>query len=132
MPLNSDGLKQLEANLWQSADTLRANSDLKSSEYATPVLGLIFLKFADNVYRQHEAEIQQEYQKLKGGRREKPIAEMALAGKAKQGKSGRSQVDRLVRALKATLEELHCEVKSAESFFGHVSWLQERFSWAKY
>jgi type I restriction enzyme M protein len=71
-------LKQLEANLWQSADTLRANSDLKSSEYATPVLGLIFLKFADNKYRQYEAEIQQEFEKLKGGRREKPIAEIAL------------------------------------------------------
>jgi type I restriction enzyme M protein len=43
-------LKKLEANLWQSADTLRANSDLKSSEYATLVLGSIFLKFADNKY----------------------------------------------------------------------------------
>jgi type I restriction enzyme M protein len=71
-------LKKLEANLWQSADTLRANSDLKSSEYATPVLGLIFLKFADNKYRQYEAEIQQEYEKLLGGRREKSIAEIAL------------------------------------------------------
>ncbi len=71
-------LKKLEANLWQSADTLRANSDLKSSEYATPVLGLIFLKFADNKYRQYEAEIQAEYEKLLGGRREKPIAEIAL------------------------------------------------------
>jgi type I restriction enzyme M protein len=71
-------LKKLEANLWQSADTLRANSDLKSSEYATPVLGLIFLKFADNKYRQYEAEIQAEYEKLLGGRREKSIAEIAL------------------------------------------------------
>jgi type I restriction enzyme M protein len=76
--LTPTDLKQLEANLWQSADTLRANSDLKSSEYATPVLGLIFLKFADNKYRQYEAEIQQEYGKLKGGRREKAIAEIAL------------------------------------------------------
>ncbi|MGA7560613.1 MAG: type I restriction-modification system subunit M N-terminal domain-containing protein [Terriglobales bacterium] len=41
-------LKQLEADLWRAADNLRANSDLKSSEYSTPVLGLIFLKFADN------------------------------------------------------------------------------------
>lgn len=71
-------LKKLEANLWQSADTLRANSDLKSSEYATPVLGLIFLKFADNKYRQYEVEIQAEYEKLLGGRREKSIAEIAL------------------------------------------------------
>lgn len=45
-------LKQFEADLWRSADTLRANSDLKPFEYSTPVLGLIFLKFADNKYRQ--------------------------------------------------------------------------------
>ena len=76
--MTTDDLKQLEANLWKSADDLRANSDLKSSEYATPVLGLIFLKFADNKYRQYEAEIQQEYEKLKGGRREKPIADIAI------------------------------------------------------
>lgn len=73
-----DELKQLEANLWRSADDLRANSGLKSNEYATPVLGLIFLKFADNRYRQYEAEIRQEYEALKGGRREKAIAEIAL------------------------------------------------------
>ena len=71
-------LKQLEVDLWSSADTLRANSDLKSSEYATPVLGLIFLKFVDNKYRRHEAEIQQEYTKLRGGRREKPLKTIAL------------------------------------------------------
>ena len=40
-------LKQLEADLWSAADNLRANSDLKSSEYAIPVLGLIFLRFTE-------------------------------------------------------------------------------------
>ena len=48
---------------------LRANSGLKSSEYSTPVLGLIFLKFVDNKYRQHENAILTEYTKLKGTRR---------------------------------------------------------------
>ena len=71
-------LKQLEANLWQSADTLRANSDLTSNEYSTPVMGLIFLKFADNKYRQYEAEIQRTYEALKGTRREKLIADIAI------------------------------------------------------
>src|SRR5947199_21891 len=71
-------LKQLEADLWSAADNLRANSDLKSSEYSTPVLGLIFLKFADNNYRRHEAEIFAEYQKLKGTRREKKISDIAI------------------------------------------------------
>jgi type I restriction enzyme M protein len=75
MPVN---LKELNANLWKSADDLRANSDLKSSEYSTPVMGLIFLKFADNKYRKHEDEILAEYQKLKGTRREKKMEEIAI------------------------------------------------------
>jgi type I restriction enzyme M protein len=71
-------LKQLEDNLWRSADALRANSDLKSTEYSTPVLGLIFLKFADNRYRRNEAAIMKTYAKLKGTRREKPVSEIAI------------------------------------------------------
>lgn len=66
--MNSEELKQLENDLWRSADTLRANSDLKSSEYSTPVLELIFLKFADNRYRRFEKEILKEYTRLKGTR----------------------------------------------------------------
>jgi type I restriction enzyme M protein len=76
--MTKDELKQLEADLWHAADNLRANSDLKASEYSTPVLGLIFLKFADNNYRRHEAEIVAEYQKLKGTRREKKLSEIAI------------------------------------------------------
>ena len=71
-------LKALEATLWQSADTLRANSDLKASEYSTPVLGLIFLKFADNNYRRHEAAIIAEYRQHLGGRRERALSAIAL------------------------------------------------------
>ena len=76
--MTKEQLKQLEADLWSAADNLRANSDLKSSEYSTPVLGLIFLKFADNNYRRHEAEIIAEYQKLKGTRREKKLSDIAI------------------------------------------------------
>jgi len=77
--MTPEQLKELEDNLWKSADTLRANTDLKSSEYSTPVLGLIFLKFADNRYKQFEQEIQQEHEELKGTRREKEIHEIAIA-----------------------------------------------------
>jgi type I restriction enzyme M protein len=76
--LNKEQLKQLENDLWAAADNLRANSDLKASEYSTPVLGLIFLKFADINYRRHEAAILREYQELKGSRREKPLHEIAV------------------------------------------------------
>ena len=59
--------------------------------------------------------------------------EAALVEKAKQENSGkRTQIDRQVKALKTTLEELHTEVKSAESFFAHIRWLQERFPEARY
>jgi type I restriction enzyme M protein len=37
----------LEKRLWDAADQFRANSGLKSQEYSAPVLGLIFLRFAD-------------------------------------------------------------------------------------
>lgn len=76
--MNKEQLKKLEDDLWRSADSLRANSDLKSSEYSTCVLGIIFLKFADNNYRKHEAEIEAEYKKLKGSRRENEISEIAI------------------------------------------------------
>jgi type I restriction enzyme M protein len=76
--MNKDQLKKLEADLWRAADSLRANSDLKANEYSTPVLGLIFLKFADNKYRQFEAAILAEYQKLKGGRLEKKVSDIAI------------------------------------------------------
>ncbi len=39
-------LKQLESDLWEAADQLRANSKLTASEYSMPVLGLIFLRHA--------------------------------------------------------------------------------------
>ncbi len=76
--MTRDQLKKLERDLWAAADKLRANSDLKASEYSTPVLGLIFLKFADNKYRQHEAAIVQQYEKLKGTRREKRLEDVAI------------------------------------------------------
>jgi type I restriction enzyme M protein len=77
--MTPEQLKQLENDLWAAADNLRANSDLKSSEYATPVLGLIFLKFADNKYALAEKAIHEEYAQLKGTRREKPVSEIAIA-----------------------------------------------------
>jgi len=40
-------LQELQTKLWEAADQLRANSGLKASEYSTPVLGLIFLRYAD-------------------------------------------------------------------------------------
>ena len=54
---NGNGLAELERRLWSAADQLWANSSLRPSEYSTPVLGLIFLRFADNAYTKAEAEL---------------------------------------------------------------------------
>jgi type I restriction-modification system DNA methylase subunit len=37
----------LEKHLWDAADQFRANSGLKAQEYSGPILGLIFLRFAE-------------------------------------------------------------------------------------
>ena len=44
--------------LWATADELRANSALKASEYSVPVLGLIFLKFAESRFAEAEAVLE--------------------------------------------------------------------------
>jgi type I restriction enzyme M protein len=51
-------LAEIEKRLWEAADQLRANSKLKASEYSVPVLGLIFLRFADARFEVADAEIQ--------------------------------------------------------------------------
>jgi len=50
-------IHDIASRLWETADELRANSHLKAAEYAIPVLGLIFLKFADSRYSRVEAEL---------------------------------------------------------------------------
>ena len=55
-----DTLNKLEKRLWDAANALRANSKLKSSQYSTPVLGLIFLRYADYRFSQAESAISQQ------------------------------------------------------------------------
>lgn len=57
---------EIEKRLWEIADELRANSKLKSSEYSSPVLGLIFLRYADHKFTEAEKQLA----KKKTGRRE--------------------------------------------------------------
>ena len=50
-------IRKLEAELWESADLLRAGSKLTSNQYCMPVLGLIFLRYAYSRYKMVETEI---------------------------------------------------------------------------
>ncbi|MGC7873711.1 type I restriction-modification system subunit M [Desulfosporosinus sp. SYSU MS00001] len=53
----SININDIQKELWASADELRANSKLKSNEYSVPVLGLIFLRFADFKFSLAEKEL---------------------------------------------------------------------------
>lgn len=71
-------LKKLKDDLWHSADILRAGAHLAANKYGQPILGLIFLRYADILYKQHKAEIEAEYNKRKGTRTEKSIKEISV------------------------------------------------------
>lgn len=60
-------IRKLEAELWESADLLRAGSKLTSNQYCMPVLGLIFLRYAYSRFKMVEAEILKDRPK-RGGR----------------------------------------------------------------
>lgn len=71
-------LKQLEEKLWHSADLLRAGAHMSAVSYGEPILGLIFLRYADIRYKQFKQEIEEEYNKYKGTRMEKTMKEIAI------------------------------------------------------
>src|SRR3954465_10040141 len=48
----------LEKNLWAAADQFRANSGLKAQEYSGPLLGLIFLRFAEVRFAGQRAQLE--------------------------------------------------------------------------
>ncbi len=50
--MTQEQIKQLEKELWDAADSLRANSKLTAAEYKDPVLGLVLLRFAQNRYEE--------------------------------------------------------------------------------
>lgn len=65
--LDNKSIKKLEADLWESADLLRAGSKLTSNQYCMPVLGLIFLRYAYSRFKMVEAEILKD-RPMRGGR----------------------------------------------------------------
>lgn len=51
--------KTLEKSLWDAADQFRANSGLTAAQYSQPILGLIFLRFADARFQIVRAKLEQ-------------------------------------------------------------------------
>ena len=71
-------LKTLKDNLWHAADVLRSGAHLAANKYGQPILGLIFLRYADILFKQHKDEIDKEFARLSGTRIEKTKKEIAI------------------------------------------------------
>ena len=57
---------------------MRASAHLAANKYGQPILGLIFLRYADVLFKQHKAEIEAEFARLSGTRMEKTKKEIAI------------------------------------------------------
>ncbi|WP_343607560.1 type I restriction-modification system subunit M [Chryseobacterium oranimense] len=76
--MTAEQLKELEDRLWEAADKLRVDSGLKASEYATPILGLIFLRFASIRYNKVKQLITAELEAQKNSRMLREPHEIAI------------------------------------------------------
>lgn len=76
--MTAEQLKDLEDRLWQAADKLRVDSGLKASEYATPILGLIFLRFASIRFNKVKPLIDKEIAAQKNSRMQRQRHEIAI------------------------------------------------------
>jgi type I restriction enzyme M protein len=75
-------LKLLEDDLWEAADQLRANSKLTASEYAMPVLGLIFLRHATTRFNALQPAIEQAVSPRATGTLRQQQIKLGFQGKA--------------------------------------------------
>jgi type I restriction enzyme M protein len=68
--------RKFEDRLWSAADNLRASARLKSSEYAAPLLGLFFLRYASNRFNALAEQAEQEFEANKESRNSETIEEV--------------------------------------------------------
>ncbi|MFM2407780.1 MAG: hypothetical protein RL358_522 [Pseudomonadota bacterium] len=75
-------LKQLEDDLWEAADQLRANSKLTATEYSMPVLGLIFLRHATTRFNALLPEVEAAIPARATGEVRESLVKLGFSGKA--------------------------------------------------
>ncbi len=75
-------IQQLENELWDAADQLRANSKLTAAEYSMPVLGLIFLRHADNRFKAYLPDIEADIPERVPATQREALIKLGFQGKA--------------------------------------------------
>jgi len=88
-------ITEIENRLWGAADQLWANSGLAPREFSRPVLGLLFLRYAEHKFVVTERELA--VQKKEGARPRPRLRPLPAGGSA--GRDG-TRAARLLRALK--------------------------------
>ena len=78
--MTQDQIRQLEKELWDAADALRANSKLTAAEYKDPVLGLVLLRFAQNKYEEAKPLVESRIPKGPRGKRDATKEDFLAAG----------------------------------------------------
>jgi type I restriction enzyme M protein len=78
--MTQEQIRQLEKELWDAADALRANSKLTAAEYKDPVLGLVLLRFAQNRYEEAKPIVESKIPKGPRGKRPATKEDYLAAG----------------------------------------------------
>ncbi len=89
-------VQQLENELWDAADQLRANSKLTAAEYSMPVLGLIFLRHADNRFKAYLPEIEADIPSQVPAAQREELIKLGFQGKAAIYLPEAARFDRIV------------------------------------
>ncbi|MCA3176693.1 MAG: N-6 DNA methylase [Burkholderiales bacterium] len=89
-------VQQLENELWEAADQLRANSKLTAAEYSMPVLGLIFLRHADNRFKAYLPDIEADIPPQVPAVQREALIKLGFQGKAAIYLPEAARFDRIV------------------------------------
>ena len=89
-------VQQLENELWEAADQLRANSKLTAAEYSMPVLGLIFLRHADNRFKAYLPDIEADIPPQVPAAQREALIKLGFQGKAAIYLPEAARFDRIV------------------------------------
>jgi len=89
-------VQQLENELWEAADQLRANSKLTAAEYSMPVLGLIFLRHGDNRFKAYLPDIEADIPPQVPAAQREALIKLGFQGKAAIYLPEAARFDRIV------------------------------------
>lgn len=91
-----ENIQSIEKELWESADTLRSNSNFASNEYFLPIMGIIFLRHAYSRFINIKKDIE-EHLPSRGGK-VRPLNKEDFSGRGALFLREESQFDYLVNS----------------------------------